>query len=435
MNKKIRKNKFHLRVLKVFATTLLVMFVICGAIVGAYAIWGDNLPSAKNIIQFISGVANSVTPGDKKERITVLVFGEDKAAGLTDVMMYVSVDMKTNKVDIISLPRDTRVEFDDQTYKVFSQVGKRLPEVIKMNSAANYYTKVDTYSAAENKEARYLFSKKVIEYKFGIKFDYYVQMDLNGFKQIVDAIGGVTMDVPRDLDYEDQFQDLYIHIKKGVQTLMGADAEGIVRFRHGYANADLGRIEMQQLFMKAFVKEMLSESNQLNKAKIITKMFNEGYITTNMSLTDALLYAGDLVELKSESFNMQVIPGSPKTIDRASYFIIDQEATNQLFTDILGIVEEEGTAKDISSKGLKIEILNGTDINGLASEYKEKLEDDELTITQIGNYGESNNEKTRIIVSKKGMGNDLKKYFNEPEIVVEELPDNIDIRIIIGDDK
>lgn len=435
MKRKTRRNNFHIRVLKVFSTTLLIMCVVFGAIVGAYAIWGDKLPTAKNLIQIISGIADKVTPGEKKERISVLVFGEDKAAGLTDVMLYVSVDFKTNKIDIVSLPRDTRVEFDDIAHNTFVKMGERLPKAIKLNSAANYYSYVDSYTKEENKKARYFFAQEVIKYKFGIDVDFFAQMDLAGFRQIVDAIGGVTMDVPRDLDYEDPYQDLYIHIKKGVQTLSGADAEGIVRFRHGYANGDLGRIEMQHLFMKAFVKEMLNDKNQLNKAKIITKMFNEGYIITDMSLTDALVYAGDLVNLNTDSFQMNVIPGEAKTIDRASYFVIDQIASNKLFAEILSLPGTDNDTKDISSIGLKIEILNGTLINGLASEFQEKIEKDGFTVTQIGNYSNNKSQKTRIIVTKQGQGKDLIEYFNNPEIVVEELPDNIDIRIIIGNDK
>lgn len=432
MRTRKRKPKFYKRVVKAFSITLLVMVVVCGSIVAAYAMFGDKLPGTKDFIQLISNITNTVTPGKKQERITVLVIGEDRAAGLTDVMLYATVDLKTSEIDIVSMPRDTRVEFDKETYSVFKNIGKRLPEVIKMNEAANYYSTRDDYSASENKMARYLFSKKVIEYKFGVKFDYFVQMDLSGFRKIVDSIGGVPMDVPRDMNYVDPFQDLNINIKKGQQILSGAQAEDVVRFRYGYSNGDLGRIEMQQLFMKAFVKEMLNDKNQLNKAKIITKMFDEGYILTDLTLKDALLYAGDLINLSTESFQIATVPGEAKTIGR-SYFVVDQEGSNKLFADILGIGEKED--QDMSSKDLNIEILNGTNINGLAGEFKEKLEDAGFEVFQIGNFSNNKSEKTRIIVKKQGQGTDLEEFFNKPEIAVEELPDNVDIRIIIGDNQ
>ena len=80
--------------------------------------------------------------------------------------------------------------------------------------------------------------------------DYTVSVDLQGFVALVDAIGGVTFDVPINMNYEDPYQNLYIHISKGVQTLSGADALKVVRFREGYATQDIGRMETQQNFSR-----------------------------------------------------------------------------------------------------------------------------------------------------------------------------------------
>ena len=91
----------------------------------------------------------------------------------------------------------------------------------------------------------------------GFKPDFYVKVDLSMFVELVDLVGGVEFDVPQDMNYKDPYQDLYINLKKGVQTLDGDKAMQLVRFR-GYADGDIGRVKVQQDFLKALVKECLS---------------------------------------------------------------------------------------------------------------------------------------------------------------------------------
>lgn len=94
----------------------------------------------------------------------------------------------------------------------------------------------------------------LLEDGLGIPVDFWAIVDLDGFSGIVDAVGGVEMDLTYDMDYEDPDQDLYIHLKKGVQTLNGDQAEQFVRFRYGYAQGDIGRVDGSESFYECVVQ-------------------------------------------------------------------------------------------------------------------------------------------------------------------------------------
>lgn len=110
----------------------------------------------------------------------------------------------------------------------------------------------------------------------GFPVDGYVLVDLEAFQKTVDLVGGVEFDVPMDMNYEDPSQNLYIHLQKGLQTLDGEQAMGLVRFRKGYATQDIQRTQTQQQFLKALAKQCLSVSS-------LTKLRNSRISSPNTS--------------------------------------------------------------------------------------------------------------------------------------------------------
>ena len=131
------------------------------------------------------------------------------------------------------IPRDTYAEFNGTYGKINTAYKSFRAAAVRAKSADP--TKAALESFAD------MFSKS-----FNIPIDFYVLINLKGFKAVVDRIGGVDMYVPYDMHYEDPEQDLYIHINKGQQTLMGDDAEGFVRYRSGYIMADIARGDAQK---------------------------------------------------------------------------------------------------------------------------------------------------------------------------------------------
>ncbi|MBQ7007426.1 MAG: LCP family protein, partial [Oscillospiraceae bacterium] len=138
------------------------------------------------------------------------------------------------------------------------------------------------------------------------------------------------------------------HLKKGKQVLNGAEAEGLLRYRKGYATGDLGRIDMQQAFIKEAVRQKLRPKYIL-KAIPVAKEITES-IETNMSVMHMLKYAWKLRSSDKLKLNTHVLPGAPKTIGGASYYICDEKATQRLVRNEFGY--EDG--KDISQKSSSI---------------------------------------------------------------------------------
>ena len=170
--------------------------------------------------------------GNRKDGwYTFLLVGTDMDDGNTDTIMVVSYDTKEQDISIMSIPRDTMINEKWDIKKInsiYSRTGNSI------DSLANRVQKL-----------------------IGFKPDFYVKVELEMFVELVDLVDGVEFDVPQDMNYDDDWQDLHIHLKKGVQTLNGKDAMGLVRFRR-YSEGDIKRVEVQQNFIKALIKECLS---------------------------------------------------------------------------------------------------------------------------------------------------------------------------------
>ena len=173
--------------------------------------------------------------GNRKEGVyTFLLVGTDKGDGNTDTIMVVSYDTVNQNINIMSIPRDTMI---NESW-----------DIKKINSV--YSRTGGSIDALANRV------RKLV----GFKPDFYVKVDLSMFVQLVDLVGGVEFNVPQDMKYSDPYQDLYINLRKGVQTLDGDKAMQLVRFRR-YAEGDIQRVRVQQDFMKALIKECLSFDN------------------------------------------------------------------------------------------------------------------------------------------------------------------------------
>ena len=178
-----------------------------------------------------NGEMPTVSGNRKDGWYTFLLVGTDMDDGNTDTLMVVSYDTKGQKINIMSIPRDTMI---NESW-----------DIKKINSV--YSRTGNSLDSLENRIQRLI----------GFKPDFYVKVELGMFVELVDLVGGVEFDVPQDMNYDDPWQDLHIHLTKGVQTLDGEHAMELVRFRR-YSEGDIKRVEVQQDFMKALIKECLS---------------------------------------------------------------------------------------------------------------------------------------------------------------------------------
>ena len=214
----------------------------------------------------------------KADFYTILVSGVDDGNGNSDTNILVAVDTAGGSIYGVSIPRDTKAVWNGKSHKINAAFG----------------------SGGIEKLA------DVIGDQLGIPVDYTVQVDLKGFVALVDAIGGVDFDVPIDMNYEDPYQDLYIHIPAGMQHLSGEEALKVVRFREGYASQDIARMETQQAFLKAVAQQTLQISN-LTKVDQFVKIFQQ-YVETDLTLGNLAWLGSKAISIGAENVAFSTLP-------------------------------------------------------------------------------------------------------------------------------
>lgn len=233
---------------------------------------------------------------------TFLIVGKDRVALNTDVMILVSLHEEDGKysADVLQIPRDTYCRDNSSNNKINAVFGT-------ISSACD--------SAVKEEKIKFGMEGlvSVLERNWLIKIDYWAIMDLDGFGDIVDAIGGVDMYVPFDMEYYDYsaVPPLEINLKEGQQNLNGNQAEQFVRYRKGYSTGDLGRVDATKLFLTAFFCKMREELSITNPSAIASTVNTlTTYMTTNMDPGNTVDYVSKALKLTLEDIKFLNLPGS-----------------------------------------------------------------------------------------------------------------------------
>ena len=227
---------------------------------------------------------------------TFVIAGLDTTSNNTDVLMLASLDTNTGEIKILQIPRDTFISKSVTGYTSVSRINGVF--VTEYNRARN-----SGMGGAKAQKTAMEKLKTTIGDALGTVIDDYVLVSVSAFRTIVDAIGGVWFDVPYDMDYEDPYQDLYIHLKAGYQLLDGEHAEQLIRFRES-TTADIGRISVRGNFLLAMfsqVKENLTVSSALTiVGEILQKTVTSVDIGEAVRFTRAVYSApADAIEVKT----------------------------------------------------------------------------------------------------------------------------------------
>ncbi|MTI71278.1 MAG: LytR family transcriptional regulator [Firmicutes bacterium] len=271
-------------------------------------------------------VESDLTPFEKavkeSKRVNILLLGLEGSR--TDTIIFASFNPEDKHLDLISIPRDT----------YFHNKGYDAGDLRKINAK---------YGRSGTKGLK----KAVESILGGAPIDFYVSIRYEGVERIVDALGGVEVNVPFHMVYEDTTkgkEPLYIDIPKGRQVLDGEEAVKFLRFRKsndgktGYSDGDLGRMKTQQQFLKSAMKKTLS----LNIINVAKTAFEE--VRTDMELSDILYYARYGFSMNMDNISMDMLPGSAKykTVQgtRYSYFYHDSNKTKELIKKLYDVQEE-----------------------------------------------------------------------------------------------
>lgn len=332
----------------------------------------------------------------------------DNSGQRTDTILVAQYNPKDKSLKIISIPRDTKIKIDGKNAKI--------------------------NSAVPMGGAKYLVN--AVQSMLGIKVNYYMQVDYAAFRSIIDAIGGVDVNITNKMDYDDPAQNLHIHFNPGKQHLNGQKAEEFFRWRKnndgtGLAEGDLGRIKIQHDFMQA-VMEKLKRKTTIFKLPGMLKAIAKN-TQTNMSASEIIKYGKAALGLNKQNITMSTIKGTPMYIGGVSYFIYNPSESLQIFKG--GTQTDKSSSVDI--KNLKVEILNGTETNGLAKRYKEKLSSSGFANIETGNVAKKPVKQTKVTLYAvdESSALEIKSKLNVENVeLVNNKSSKFDIIIILGED-
>lgn len=248
-------------------------------------------------------VDSILSKGVNKPVYNIMILGVDDVSSSTDVMMLVQVDENKGTLNILQLPRDTYI---NKTVGGYSNISK----ANSMYAASLSYYK-NTVGQGNNQARTSALgdvSKKLSD-GLSVPIDFYVLVDTDAFVYIVDKVGGIEYNVPEDMDYDDDVQDLHIHLKAGKQKLNGDMAEQLIRYRTGYTKGDLDRIDLRANFLNEMIKQVMKNIPQDSLVSIATELYSS--VVTNAKVGEIVDMIKSIYGVDSSKVNIKTISGSP----------------------------------------------------------------------------------------------------------------------------
>lgn len=260
----------------------------------------------------------------KDDIYTFVLLVRDQISGNTDTILVGRMDTAAQRLDFVNVPRDTLVNVSWEAKKAST-----------------------IYPLEHNDPERFLDHLSDL---IGFRADNYAVADLRALEQIVDAMGGLSVNVPRDMDYDDPDQDLHIHIPAGFQWLNGADTVKVLRYRMGndgtgYATGDIGRIHTQQQILKAVAEQFLTLKNIPN-IKRVAEIFTEN-VKTDLTVENLLFYAEEFLLMKKDNIRFHTAPGVSVGIRNTSYYELELEGWIDIVNEALNPWSAPITAENL----------------------------------------------------------------------------------------
>lgn len=352
--------------------------------------------------------------------VNILVMGIDRTAGTkdgdpavfrgnSDTMLLVRVDPTSDSVSLLSIPRDTRVDIE----------GSQTNKINDANVQGGATLAAQTVSSVLN----------------GVPIDRYVRVSTDAFKELVDLLGGVEVNVPKPMVYEDKTQKLKINLAPGLQTLNGGQAEQFARFRND-ALGDIGRVQRQQALLKALRQKLLSPAVIPQIPGLIQAM--QKHIDTNLSMEEMMALVGAGRKLSEGKFKMVMLPGrfSAPNEYAASYWLLDPIGRDRVMRQYFG-VNPAGMAETQVANSIRIALQNASANPTAATQMRQYLAQQGFNDTYIVNDATTRQERTVVIAQRGDLdsANTLQKLLGFGSVEADSTGDlESDITIQVGND-
>lgn len=302
--------------------------------------------------------------------------GPEKFEGLTDTILVLYFMPREKMLRVVSVPRDTLVE-------VPGWGGS------KVNSA--------------NVRGGTDMMQKVIGGLIGVPIDGVVLVSLGGVKDVTNALGGVTLNVEQEMQYQDMAAGLNIDLKPGMQHLDGEEAEGFLRFRHDRLG-DIGRVQRQQQFLQAFMEALRSPSGLYN----LPQVFAAGYRNTRIDLTreTAAYWYGIL--LSRPTLELVMLPGRFANYG-ASFWDPDEEGIEDIFS-------ARGPVNPLEAR---IVVMNVGAPSGAARRLKDKLEGMGYLHVEVSDLRDGNPNES-VVISESAIAQKITQDVGSLKMVLDQ---------------
>ena len=262
----------------------------------------------------------------------------------TDTIMLLKANTKTGKMDLMSIPRDSRIKIRDKFDKV---------------NHAHAFGGIEL-------------TMQTLRSFLGLDIDYYVQIDYQALINIIDALGGVDYDVPEGINIDKG----KVQIQPGENHLDGNEVMWYLRTRNIYNNGDIGRVNTQQGFVKAMVDELVKKSKKMNLMTFISNYLK--YVKTNLPMGIIMDLAANVNNFSSDKMDTHIVPGMEQSMNGVSYYIPDYEKTWQIVDEVFANFKLENWTKEDSGyqeyQGYD-EIVDESDRRGIEEEENYQAED------------------------------------------------------------
>ena len=363
-----QSKKKHIVAKRIILLIIVILIILAGVFTSKVVVNGGGL---KGLLVTLFGITEETRKN--MSEIEFLILGE--SLNLTDTIMIGRYAPNSQKASLVSIQRDTFI--GDNPKK------------------ATAYDKINSVYQGKNSEK---ILKEVNELT-GLNLKYYVAIDTEGLKELVDAIDGVEFYVPMDMKYDDTSQDLHINLKEGLQKLNGDQAEQVLRFRHNndgttypssYGTQDTGRMRTQRDFISALLKQTLKPSNILKIGEFIDIANNN--IETNIPIDTLKDYIPYAVEFSTDNLKTATLPGEPKEMNGVWLYLTDEDEAQAMIAQYFF---DCPTEDEVTNEMPTLQILNGTsdfsNLEEVINKYKEKG----YNILKVGNT-ESKVKQTKI---------------------------------------
>lgn len=439
-HKNVKNSKKKKGKKKIWKKVMLVIFLVLLVAIGVFAYRVHlNGGGMSGMLAAVVGHDENTKKNLGEFRVLILGISTDQEdVELTDTIMVASYNPNTQKATLLSIPRDTYTGSNP--------------------AKATAYEKINALYSRKHRADETLEAVNEIT---GLNIEYYVVVKTEALIKLVDVIGGVTFNVPIDMDYDDPSQDLHIHLEAGEQVLDGDKSEQLLRFRHNnngtsypeeYGDNDMGRMRTQREFIMQVVKQTAKPENIFKIGEILDVA--KEYVITNIDFNVAKDYIPYVVEFNTDNLLTDTLPGTTPSWDKTngvSIFVYDKAKTKTLIQELFYDRDLEETqdstegnttsnettsSSSVSKSDITIEVLNGSGNSSNLQKVVNLLKGAGYKVTRTGS---TNTTSKTTIVNKKNVKETFLKNMKDVIGVgtietSESSSSKVDVTIIIGKD-